>query len=58
MHHRSGGISKPCHLVDVYTQTSSTTTALNLGPAPQINGNRYADSTTYEASFVVGGVPR
>merc|ERR1740139_216501 len=52
----SGGISKPCHLVDVYAQTKLTTTALSLGPAPQINGNRYADSTTYEASFVVGAI--
>jgi len=52
----SGDFRKPCHLVDLYAQSSSTTTSLNLGPAPQINGNRYATSTTYEASFVVGAI--
>jgi hypothetical protein len=43
---RSGGFSTPCHLVDLYEQPSSSTTALNLGPAPRINGKRRADSTT------------
>jgi len=43
---RSGGFSTPCHLVDLYEQLSSSTTALNLGPAPRINGKRRADSTT------------
>ena len=52
----SGDFRKPCHLVDLYAQSSSTTTSLNLGPAPQVNGNRYANSTTYEASFVVGAI--
>ena len=29
----SGDFRKPCHLVDLYAQSSSTTTSLNLGPA-------------------------
>ena len=49
-------LPRPCYLVDLTGTTSASTTAINLGPAPQINGNSFATATTYEASFAVGSV--
>ena len=49
-------VQRPCYLVDLTGVTPSSTVAIDLGPAPMINGNEFATSTTYEASFAVGQV--
>jgi len=49
-------VDRPCYLVDLRSANPSSTTTFDLGPAPQINGNTFATSTTYEASFAVGQV--
>ena len=52
----STSVTRPCYLVNLVAETSSSTTAITLGPAPSINGNSFATASTYEASFAVGAV--
>jgi len=52
----TAAVDRPCYLVDLQTATSSSSVSIDLGPAPQINGNSFATATTYEASFAVGQV--
>ena len=52
----STSVTRPCYLVDLTSTAASSTTAIDLGPAPSINGNTFATYNTYEATFAVGQV--
>ena len=49
-------VNRPCYLVDLTSATPRSTTAITLGPVPQINGNQFATSTTYDHTLAVGQV--
>ena len=52
----TASVDRPCYLVDLRGQAPSSTTALSLGPGLSINGRKYTNASTYEASFAVGQV--
>ena len=50
-------VNRPCYLVDLTSTAASQTVNFRVGPAPMINGNAFADSSTYLASMPVRALP-
>ena len=49
-------VNRPCYLVDLTSATPSSTTTIGLGPVPNINGNAFTSSATYDHTLAVGQV--
>lgn len=49
-------INRPCYLADLRAATPSQTSAINLGPVPNLNGNAFTTPTTYDHTMAVGTV--
>ena len=49
-------VNRPCYLTDLTSATPSATHTIALAPVPQINGQAFVDSTTYQHTMTVGTV--